>query len=198
MKKIFALLALTIGAVFKAHAGNDLYGNDNILFSCDVNDEKRYGTHIDDVPGKCTILPPLSDNWILVSISTDGKRAFYFDTQSIKWRGDIAELSMLLLKPEVNQIASPAGANLNDELAPALIALFDLKQHKFFDCTNSTQRTDKIELFRNFRTNPQLVKSFIDNNRAPQVISHMESPDGRILQFVCSKRSEEATKSKVR
>jgi hypothetical protein len=190
MKKIL-LLILTIGVVLKAHAGNDLYGNEISLFSCDVNNEKRYGTHVDDVPGKCTALPSLSDNWILVSIATDGMRAFYFDIQSIKWRADIAELSMLLLKPDVNQIVLPDSAYPNIE---SFIASFDLRQHKFFDCKNSTQRADKIELFRNFRTNPQLVKSVIDTNRAPQVISQMGSPDGRILQFLCSKKSEEDPK----
>jgi hypothetical protein len=156
----------------------DIYGDGTPLFSCNVNGEERYGTSINDVPGQCTPLPSLRKEWILVSISNDGRRAFYVNLSSLKRNGNIIDLSMLLLKPNSN-----AGEYTDASSAQ----LFDLKMRKYFDCVKRTQWSDKVELYRNFRTRPILVKTFLGSGRDPKIIDDENSADGRALKFSCSK-----------
>jgi hypothetical protein len=157
------------------HADTDLDGKKTDLFSCDVSGRKLYGTHIDDIPGKCVALPKMTA--LLISIAEDGTRAGYLDLTSIKKIGATVELDLLLVKPDSSTAGNFNGSNVAD---------FDMRTHKIYFCDSKTQTSNHIDLFKNFRTAPHFIKAFDKPNQVPQAITNPNSIDGRVLKYVCS------------
>lgn len=178
LKYLFICAMLVHSTVW---ADTDIEGKQISLFACEQGEDKVYGMSINDGPGKCTLLPAMKPNWLMIQIAKDFKLAFYVDLQSIKWNGTVAELWVGMLKADSSKAAF-TGPNSMDQ--------FDIKAHRFYYCETAQQRSDIVEIYKNLRTNPSLVTSVKNDLRPKTSVDLKTSVDGIIYQLVCSRKYE--------
>jgi len=156
------------------------------LFVCNTAEGKRFSGDQNEYPGQCTKAPQMDAAWYPLVVTKDRTTAMYLDIKTVAWKDKIADISMVIVKPDSSQAVLKDAQSAQD---------FDMVTRYYYYCGEEKYRSYSVELYRNFRTKPESVKRFDNDKRAVMPIP-ANSVNSTAYQLICSREYENLLKSK--
>ncbi len=121
------------------------------LFVCDTDNGKQYATSIDQFPGKCSKAPDMPSDWHPLMIVKDNNAVIYIDIKHVKWKDRVAEVAFVIVPVDSSKAVFKDASS---------IPQFDVITRRYLYCDKAQQQSFAVEMYRNFRKNPELIKKW--------------------------------------
>lgn len=158
------------------------------LFVCDTENGKQYAASMDQFPGKCTKAPEMPSDWHPLLIGKDNTSVIYLDIKHVKWNDRVAEVALVIIPFDSSKAVFKDASS---------IPQFDVLSRKYFYCDKAQQQSFVVELYRNFRKNPELIKRFENANRPLAPVGSSNTADGAAFALVCNHEYEKLITSQA-
>ncbi|TXI96333.1 MAG: hypothetical protein E6Q34_01485 [Burkholderiaceae bacterium] len=147
------------------------------LFICDTENGKQYATSTEQHAGRCYKAPDMPSHWHPLFVPKDNKTVIYLDIDHVKWKERVAEIAFVILQVDSSKAVLKDASSVSE---------FDVLTRTYLHCDSSQQQAYGVELYRNFRTNPELIKRFESTNRPLTPIGSNQTAASMAFALVCS------------
>lgn len=156
------------------------------LFVCDTETGKQYATSMEQFPGKCITAPDMPSEWHPLQIGKDNNAVIYLDIKHVKWNDRVAEVAFVIVPVDSSKAVFKDASSVSQ---------FDVLTRRYLYCDKAQQQSFAVEMYRNFRKNPELIKRFENSNRPLAPVGSANTADGIAFALICNHEYEKLSTS---
>lgn len=177
----FSIAFLLFVALFSNVQASPMPPQNLNLFVCDTGSGKQYATSIEQSQAKCSKAPDMSSDWHPLLVTKDNNAVIYLDIKHVKWKDNVAEVAFVIMPVDSSKAIFKDASSISQ---------FDVLTRKYLYCDKAQQQSFVVEMYRNFRKNPELIKRFENTNRPLAPVGSVNTADGAAFALICNREYE--------